>query len=98
MYPSPCVNVDHINKLYYTFDYDAVGRLRRQFVFDVKNENVAGAKLYEFEKIYDTAGRVSEIWYVTYTGNKANPVQKYKHGVDTSFDNKRMDQPTASFL
>ncbi|MDL2327957.1 hypothetical protein LJC64_04855, partial [Ruminococcaceae bacterium OttesenSCG-928-A11] len=66
---------DYLNNLHYTYDYDAVGRLRRQYVWN----NTTKQKLYEFEKIYDTAGRVAEVWYVLYTNGAAGPVQKYKY-------------------
>jgi len=66
---------DYINNTFHAYDYDVVGKLRRQYTWDTQTNS----KLYEFEKIYDTAGRVAEIWYVIYTNGMPSPVKKYKY-------------------
>ena len=50
--------LDYLNSLRYNYDYDAQGRAVRQFV-----SQLDGGRLYQFQNIYDSAGRITAVSY-----------------------------------
>ena len=97
----PAAYFDLIANRRYDYDYDAVGRVRRQSVVAEERDddgNVTAAKpLYDLENSYNDAGSMLRFWYGLYDSQGASRAgHKYSYSYNRDDTPKKVTLPTGA--